>query len=591
MLVPFKGRKLKRAGVVWLNKRWFLERGLNVDEPSTRSRVDAWLLSEFAFVANTDRERENDALDMAAACTLYSDRYGSTGGMSPHGGSGRVATVGRFQVKGVGITPLVGITRQMGHAHGCLSLAEALREAILAEIAGCEFPHGSVPTIAVIATGERFTSPDASERFDQNVSRALSVRPAVVRLAHAERAPCFRMSATGYKNSKNDDAHRTKDVVISWQTTKKIPSKPTHMLPLTELVANVAQQAAFGQAHRFFSGGFFSSNITSSGELLDFGNAHVLPNWSTALVLPHAPGFGSEMKGVVAIIWSLSFFFQKYGSDDSGNTSLRALLAIAKESYERQMKVEWARIWGCDECDNEWVSDMMSQHFRLEQRTTSLYQFGEAISFGRGPRPDGNLYEILAKECSRKQGRNVDRAAQSSKNSRDLVNEMLSRLGSCQISAALRYLKPRTSVDRGVLLRQLHNLFESGGVLTERSVADEYFGKAVDLSRRHWRRLPRGLCVQAHVYRDGSSALECRDASGQSCLWIEGPTHSDSYWLFGECLSSRDLADIDVEVDRRSWSACIVVKRHYGASNRRHDLRFGSKRVQIPSMTVTYTPH
>jgi hemolysin-activating ACP:hemolysin acyltransferase len=100
LLVPFTAYRLRSAMVAWINRRWFLERGFDLENECTRRRVSAWLLDEFGWCVRSDPEcgRSNRR-------TLWADRYGSTDGHAPHGGSGRVATLGCFQAKGIGRTP------------------------------------------------------------------------------------------------------------------------------------------------------------------------------------------------------------------------------------------------------------------------------------------------------------------------------------------------------------------------------------------------------------------------------------------------------------------------------------------------------
>ena len=142
------------------------------------------------------------------------------------GACGRVTIIGKFQAKGIGQTPLVGQGAPAGHSHGCMSLAEAVLEALFAEIAAAEFPCAAVPIIAIMDTGLTFSSPDPEDKYDQNVPRAIAVRPAAVRIAHAERAPLFKSSVTGFANVQATDALRTKEIIDTWMASagRKGPS-------------------------------------------------------------------------------------------------------------------------------------------------------------------------------------------------------------------------------------------------------------------------------------------------------------------------------------------------------------------------------
>src|SRR5215469_14635939 len=151
ILVPFRACRLVEPTVAWINDRWFAERGLLTHiDGALRRRVCDWMLNSFAITAVAERQTPSD---IEQAVLGQADRYGSSSGTSPHGGSGRVATVGRFQVKGVGRTPLVGAGVPWIHSHGVASMREAVYEAIMGEIFNAELPFGSIPVIAIVDAG------------------------------------------------------------------------------------------------------------------------------------------------------------------------------------------------------------------------------------------------------------------------------------------------------------------------------------------------------------------------------------------------------------------------------------------------------
>ncbi len=57
-----------------------------------------------------------------------------------------------FQVKGIGITPLLAQNMSKSHSHGKLFLDEAISEAIWGEICHRHLPYGSIRTLAIIKT-------------------------------------------------------------------------------------------------------------------------------------------------------------------------------------------------------------------------------------------------------------------------------------------------------------------------------------------------------------------------------------------------------------------------------------------------------
>lgn len=330
LLVPFEMQRITGARVLWLNKLWLQEKGVDVASKDVIDCIESWVIESFAFaIANsTNVSCEGESR------VFFADRYGSTYERSPHGGSGRVATVDCFQIKGVGRTPLAGAGASLGHSHGCLSMSEAVREAILSEIARVEFPYGATPVIALIDTGLRYSSPDTSETYEQDATRVLLVRPAIFRLAHLQRAPSFNVGQPSYLGDQVADAERTRRVIHLW-LLGELPEIP----PIEQIFCRAAEQAAYGFVHGFFNGGYFSSNIGTSGALLDFGNAHVFNSWSCYRVVPRAPGFGEELRSLYSIIDSISFHAMRYGRINTDGW-VSDLCKKALTAYKNRMSIE-----------------------------------------------------------------------------------------------------------------------------------------------------------------------------------------------------------------------------------------------------------
>ena len=241
MLISFQAQQLRFASILWINSRWFMERGININDDSARQRVSNWLLGEFGYAIPLQGDPKEAFAEQVK--TLYADRYGGSTGRSRHGGSGRVATAGCYQAKGIGITPLAGAGSEWAHSHGCASLEESVREAIFAEVAAAEFPFGAVPVIAILDTGLYFSELTAASADSQKMRRAIIVRPAVLRPAHAERAPLFLRSLIGCANSQSADVQRTKDVIHRWvtQDTRQPQSEDFSVPTLKDLVQRIAE--------------------------------------------------------------------------------------------------------------------------------------------------------------------------------------------------------------------------------------------------------------------------------------------------------------------------------------------------------------
>jgi hypothetical protein len=593
LLVPFTVHKLRNAKVAWLNQRWFLERGLNVVNDEVRKRVEYWILESFAYLTP-------GGLTSVTALTkttkvVHADRYGSTGGLAPHGGSGRAFIEGCFQVKGVGITPLVGDGAKPGHAHGCISIAESIREAIYAEIASAEFPHGAVPVVAVLDTGLYFSSPDKGEKYDQDVRRGLVVRPSIVRPAHVERAALFKRSLTGGQNSQQCDVKKSIDVAQYW--VGRSGSTSSSVSPLMLFIGKVAEQAAFGQIHRFFSGGYFSSNLGIDGELIDFGNAHVLPDWSSARVLGHSAGFGKEMVAIELMARSLDFHFRKYAIPGSYCDNADSLIEHARSSYQAAFRKECLRLLVLESEAEEGDSKergitSLLNYFRSQQRNSRDYAFGEVVA----ERITANNIWLYDQLLSNRQLQTSDNNPDSTS---DLIREITSKpRASASDSAlnslrgeisALRFLKPRAAIDRAHLIKKLHELVGSVravGATTTESI-DTLVQESIDLSRRHWQRLPADLSVIAQVVRGGCSALLCfRAHASEMQLWLEGFLLGDEVIFFEQSIAASEVAGLVRCIDS---GRCHVTIPASDTTLMPDGVRLVAKwGVEIPPFSVTY---
>lgn len=275
LYVPFKARPFRDARIAWLNQRWFQAAGVDCTSPVERAGVEQWLLDHFGVGVSSDDDPEDQYLSTERL--LYADRYGAPSG-SVHGGSGRVGTWGAFNAKGVGRTPLASRRSDWYHSHGCMFLEEAVREAVLSEVSAAIFPHGVVPTIAVIDTGARLRWRDGTwgER------RAIVIRPAFLRIANLMRTIYF--GTAGYPGSdQTADAACVRDM---WRLFSDDE--------LLGAFGIVGAQYGFGNALRLWPGPFFVSNFTITGELVDFGSFRALPNWLRAKGESRAHCFGGE---------------------------------------------------------------------------------------------------------------------------------------------------------------------------------------------------------------------------------------------------------------------------------------------------------
>jgi hypothetical protein len=507
-------------------------------------------------------------------------------------GSGRVATVRCFQAKGIGVTPLAGAGANWVHSNGCASIEEGVREAIFSEIADAEFPHGAVPVVAILDTGLHFSSPTQKGINHNRMQRAIIVRPAVLRLAHAERAPSFNHSLTGYANSQLDDVQRTKEVIHQWRTQDQAAQAECLTVPtLAELARRIAEQVAFGQVHRIFNGGYFSSNLSTTGALLDFGGMRALPNWANARNFDHAVGFGDEMKIVTKVIQSLAFYFNKYQPRTASSVEERALVAESNEAYACAFATECLRIWNVNATTDTdltaAITQSVRQYFAHQQKLQVNYKHGLVKSQGwlydsvvagaRGTTRDSSaeVHTISAIQCAL-QGH----FAGPLNSDKRLLQAW---------STAARFLMPRDSIDRELLQKHINRLLSDRRARSrgDSRLFGDLIGKTVGASRRHWPRLPADLSVRAHVAYEGSTALHCLDLiTNQSVLWLESIRWQGQFRLFDSTFTLEEGEYIGVRRDGVYWTAKIPLP--LGEPGSGFVLELKDRSIQIPAMQLEY---
>jgi hypothetical protein len=363
LYLAFPVRAFRNAQLLWLNKRWMTVAGLAVDQDGC-DRFGRWLLDRYAV--GVPQPSDPDTSYSGGWRTMYADRYGSNAG-STQGGSGRVGTLGLFNAKGIGQTPLVSPRTDWYHSHGCLWLEEAIREAINSEIAAVEFPHGAIPTIAVIDTGERinWAPGDSGER------RAILVRPAFLRLASLQRSIFFG-DAGHAGTAQYVDAQRMRDL---WRAI--FPPQADAWGRLHGLFERIGEQYGAGNAKRLWPGPLFSSNVTLTGALTDFGGFRAVWSWKRGRGHTQTRDFGGEQGFAETTARALAMTAAKHGHTISADSLIAAftrgramgfgralphprtvldegMAALFRTSFARQQRIRCEM--GKDDGD-EWLAD------------------------------------------------------------------------------------------------------------------------------------------------------------------------------------------------------------------------------------------
>jgi hypothetical protein len=309
LFISFEAQMLRKASVIWLNERWFMENGIDILNRDVRKVLDASLVDEFGYSVPESHDQP-DQFTLKKKL-FYADRYGGSG-IGLHGGSGRCGTCGSYQVKGIGITPLTSPDMDSQHSNGGVTLEEAIREAIFSEIAMTESPLGGVPIVAIIETGTR---------THWNERKALIVRPCFFRASYFERAYLFKPSHD-MRPTHLEDVRRVKAVVqLINRSNSERRRAGLNVKTLKRFLQNAVAQIAFTHVARLFFGPFSSSNLTITGQLLDYGAARALRNWMSSRDGITPAAFGSDdLQWIVKSAIEMQFYIRKYiGANDFAN--------------------------------------------------------------------------------------------------------------------------------------------------------------------------------------------------------------------------------------------------------------------------------
>lgn len=303
--------RLKGVELVWFNNDLLKKYNIN----GSKEEIETFLLNEYSYVL--PNYADSNRLIFNECKTFWADRYGSRHEVC-NGGSARCGFDGTFQVKGIGVTPLVAQNMSKSHSHGKLFLDEAISEAIWGEICHQHLPFGSIRTLAIIKTNvqEGFSYSDNCPKKPC----ALAIREFSIRPAHFERATFF-WPFPEYISLRNDDTARVKECINYLPrslglSNSILSSKKELFYCLKKLVLRIAKQIAYSRVKGIPHGSLTSSNIGIDGRFLDFGTITAVPDFGNYVI---ADGVGAVWDDHLLITqWLKNLFFniEKYSCLD-----------------------------------------------------------------------------------------------------------------------------------------------------------------------------------------------------------------------------------------------------------------------------------
>lgn len=267
------------------------------------------------------------------------DRYGGRG-LGRNGGSGRSSLVGDFYLKGVGQTPLLGMSTDATHLSGGAYLEECAKEVVISEVVAAEFPWGCVPVTALCLTGESVVW--AQQEGEKHERQCILARPPFMRPAHFERAIGFDPA------DLNEITLDQKRVLFSIDHLQaRCATEEGLLTELSEFWSRWSEQIAYGFAHRLSSGGLSTANVSIDGRWVDFGSWASLPSWGRYAFAPRVECFGEEF---IALLQCMQSHYEHLAKQKAITADLGSLLATTQErctySFERRMSFEFLRVFG-----------------------------------------------------------------------------------------------------------------------------------------------------------------------------------------------------------------------------------------------------
>lgn len=493
--------------VLWINRDWFKGQGIDVSQAQVREQLDAWLLASFSYIV---REPDHGAeLFTGKVRPAYADRYGGRG-LGHAGGSGRCVYIDGFYLKGVGPTPLIDPKGPFFKTHGALPLQEAIREAILSQIACAEFPWGGVPTLAILGLRPRFHNGEHDARGEH---RALMLRPAFHRLGHLEPAKSF-VALKGAVHAQADEA-RLDFSLRAWSKGQLGGGRATNSL--ATIAERLGEQLAFGRVHRLSNVSYISSNFSTEGALADFGSFRSFPNWEAAFTARGMPPFGQEIPAFTrTIIWALAYQLQRASEriDDMAAPSVVAVVAAFQAAFDRTVAAETAALFGVppdsalagelrEACNDYFAAQnrvLRDYHVPAEREASVAWLFDDLAASGAPATPAGKEDE--------------DGAARAQLAQR--IRHILERTSHAEHARLTirRTLAPRP----GIYRERLHAwVWDHLVISREQSWLAEHLEEAirarVSASRRLWRGVDAAFAIRGHAL----------DIDGNSILWLYDP--------------------------------------------------------------------
>ena len=358
--VPVEAQRLAKAQILWVNWDLLAEMGVTIPPGGLTPEFAKEILDTMAYAVPRATDSAA-AFDSSQKKIFYADIYGGNG-MGYAQGSGRAAAAGKFQIKGIGITPLVDTSKDepnvgeslykrifrfvstFTHSHGGASLSEAVREAIWGEILHRELPKGAGRIAFVLSTGTQTAYWGVASE-----PRALIVRQNSVRPGHFM-ANWHR----GYENAEAEAA-RVTDLFPGLVEAMPAPADkrlkkgtPKYLArQLEDAAENIARKFAAEYSRGIFHGATSSSNIEIDGRAIDFGPMTTVHGFPKALFADPEPA-GDTKALEVNVLEDFIKDVRNHAPEGwaAELPTMSQMRKIAREAYQNQLNRDFLWLAG-----------------------------------------------------------------------------------------------------------------------------------------------------------------------------------------------------------------------------------------------------
>lgn len=343
-LVEFPARQVTNPAVSWVDKQLFSAEGA----------------LGYAYCIPNCRESEADYLPQQRIHTA--DRYGGYG-TGYCGGSARCGTHGDVQIKGIGLTSLLGSRHgepiDPWHSSGTVTMNEAGREAIWSGICGAALPFGAVPTLALVGTGTKCLRTDTALGVVVLNRRILLMRSMALRPAHFLRNVHFKTPLI-VGSGVCEDFLRVRQMIQTLSEAFEQAFGPQVNdasitarvnAGLCTMAHRFATQVAAAFAKRLYHGSLNCTNIALDGRYLDFGTMTAVSAYRRQASSPLWPDQWSQHTPLLRTLSYLLFHVGKHLDcpDIKALVSVTELTAEFNAAFSSRSEIELLKQTGVPE--------------------------------------------------------------------------------------------------------------------------------------------------------------------------------------------------------------------------------------------------